>query len=690
MDITQRILIQHHQIRLPQSSGESDLDKQILATIMSNITYYGFALSIKALASLRHCRTTDVEVWWGQVEPVFKYFCGNNKSMGEFVVYKNFPGEVLAMDEFDYWARQILMYWGLPNEYFSQTPLPREPVNEKRNLKVLHQATEKSLDQIHLSLLQLPARWTDEQYEDVLYLYQNAPLADPLKYLIFKENMVKLMEYFLQQNLRVQVDSATDVLRLAVAMSDGDVSLRKPGKFKRFPRRQRKFLLSLLQTCGHLQEDVFRRVNLWKVFLHSLHPGDYRARYPGVCEAYDNLYNHKRPETFNSQLESWFKNKDNRAVALLQSRPGDFMRRLRHSLQLFGTDATQAFSAVLPKLSTSQLLKIQSYLEYVNLRMYRTIAPRGNWTKMQILPTDSLPELNPELVKPLLSDIAKQISENVREYVPMVNLCQNTKRIKLQDNDSELCPYGRGTVFPIPDHVNFIRTSSYWESGITSSNIWYDNGWNFFSSEWKSMGVCCWDHPQLGNAAVFSGDPTNTKDIKGRACQLIDLYLNELSAIGVRYALWSILCYSKISFNEAKEVYAALQWGDQPEKGNLFDPSRCQLSFPLAGENYSKYIALIDIKKHELTFMDANLYAKVSSAQQNSQRLQSIMPAFSEYLETRPSVFDLFKHLPQHEKGVPIVYSDSTLQCNGRKAYVFRPENKDNQFDPLDINEILR
>ncbi len=47
--------------------------------------------------------------------------------------------------------------------------------------------------------------------------------------------------------LSVNITTATDVLRLAAAMSDQDVSLRTDIKFKKFKRSERKLLLRNLK-----------------------------------------------------------------------------------------------------------------------------------------------------------------------------------------------------------------------------------------------------------------------------------------------------------------------------------------------------------------------------------------------------------------------------------------------------------
>ena len=46
------------------------------------------------------------------------------------------------------------------------------------------------------------------------------------------------------------IKTATDILRLATALSDGDVSLSTNTKFKSFKRIERRFLLSLLEKLS--------------------------------------------------------------------------------------------------------------------------------------------------------------------------------------------------------------------------------------------------------------------------------------------------------------------------------------------------------------------------------------------------------------------------------------------------------
>jgi hypothetical protein len=373
---------------------------------------------------------------------------------------------------------------------------------------------------------------------------------------------------------------------------------------------------------------------------------------------------------------------------ILKSRPGEFMRRLKKVVDVFGKKGAVAFLSVIDKLTIVQLLKVEKYIESVNVRKQRTVAPKGNWTKLQIL--EGGPTMPIRIKNLLLKSIRAEVAGRMKGLVGPVKLDDRASMIKLQTNGADLSPYGRGTSFPIPENVTFIRTASYWENR-TGGNTWFDNGWNFFDENWSSLGTCAWNNGQFGNkAAIFSGDPTNSKEMEGKACQMIDLYIDQLADTGVRYAVWNILCYSHIKFKDATDVFAALQWGEQAQTGKLFEPSRCQMAFSLDGDSLTKYIAYIDVKERKLVYMDANLRGNTQNASTNEKVLEEIMPAFVEYLDSIPSVHDLFKGVARKNGKINVVYDDANVELTkDEKAYVFKPVNEANSFTQINTSELL-
>lgn len=673
------ILLRHNYVSIP--NGDSSADVSSVATVLMNLSYYGYSLDTNAYKALLKLGQQELIVWWSTIETELKSITGEDRKIGDFVVYKNFPKEVLDKSEAEYWFAQILMYWGFPNEMFTEKVEPRENMNEQPKLTVLRKAGDNSLNDIFVSYLKQPARWKEHELKDVIFLSDYIPVK--LDKLSFKENMVALATRLMGTGKTINLTTATDVIRLAAGMSDGDISLRTKFKFRSFKRPERKFLLSLMENCPHLEGDFAMRPELWKRLIHQLHPGDYKKQYVNVCHAAHKLYKDDL-SSFNSSLEIALKEKDRKALELLSSRPGEFRRRLVHAIDLFGNDAVKAFLNVADNLTVAQLVSLRKFVETANARSHRVFPPKGNWTKVQLGEPRKIDKRH-------VTKISNAIGKIISERLPSVRLDDDVEMIALPSNDGEVSPYNRGTVFPIPDDVTFIRTASYWKITSQYHNIWYDNGWNFFDARWNSVGACCWNNPHFNdNAAIFSGDPTNSKEMQGRAAQLIDLYLDKLSNAGITYAVWSILGYSHKKFSGAEDVFAALQWGNSPQEGRLFEPSRCQLSFPLTGDSLTKYICVINIDERKMTYIDANLYGNVLSAGSNQSILEKNLPAFMEYVGSIPTVHDLFRNSVDDESDIHVLYSDKNVELSeDSTAYVFRPESEKNQYKVLDINSLL-
>ncbi len=696
------ILLSNLFLEVPLHSEKSvavDTDNRVLVgTLVSNLLSYGYIPSSDAMKALKNSTLENLTFLWNNLEPSLKEVTGANRNMEKFVVYKNFPKEVLEKSQAEYWIAQIYMYFGAPNDWFTQEPVARDALFEKVQLKVLQVAKGNALQTIYERLVKSPARWTNDQETFAKHLIVELKVSEiSADSFSFKENALNLINSVihnadLKTSVRCLMSNATDVLRLCAAMSEQDISLRGKITFKKFVRSERRLILGMLNNCKNLVDDMSSRPETFKHLLSVLHPNDYK--FENVNVAYDKLYRGDY-ETFNGKVEGMMQNKSLNisTMKMLASRPGEFVRRFHKLATLFGQDAVAPLKVIIPSLKTSQLLKLDSYVKSIGNRKTLIFAPNGNWTKAQFVKNEKAP-LHESVQRSVHQTITQEMATRLNAQFPHgVILDDRTADIKLQTNDQELAPYGRGTSFDIPANVKFIRSASYWESGDTYNNTWYDNGFNFFDASWKPLGTVCWNSTAtLGGAAAFSGDPTNSKDIKGRACQMIDLYLDKLANQGVRYVLWNILCYSKKSFSDATEVLATLQFGEHAEKGKLYEPSRAQMVFPLKGKNLTKYVAYMDLETRKLVYMDANLYGNVQSAQSNEALMSEKMPAFVEYLDSLPSVKDLFKHITVDvdSEAVPVLYDDSKadIQKNGL-AYVFKPVNESNVYEALDLSEIL-
>ncbi len=659
---------------------------QALGTIISNLSYYGFAPSSELLATLSSLTPQELTDFWLSNEAAFKNITGENREMDKFVVYKNFPKEVLDMNAAQYWLAQVAMYLGLPNKYVTQKETARPAFSDKVKYKVLAPAKADSIAKIEKSLFAMSTRWNDRQTQQAVFLIgmKLTPSVD-FALFSFKENAIMAVQEALKLNpgLKVVIPNATDVLRLGAGISGGDVALKEATKFK-FKRSERRMLINLLESSKNLLEDAGLRPELWKKFLHNLHPGDYTC--PTVQSTYDALYKNATT-TFNAKVEKLLTESDDKALNLLASRPGEFFRRFYQLYAKFDSRAITALESVAENFSNLQLVKLEKYVSTINNRSNSTYAPKGNWGKLQIV--ENKKSFKPDDIKAIKKVISNILAARLQVSFPQgVDLDPRLDVVKLPTNDQRLADYGRGTQFEIPENIKFFRSASFWAQP-GGGNTWFDNGWNFFDSNWASNGVLSWDKPNAFNgAAVFSGDPTNSKDLKGKGCQMIDLYIDKLLASGVRYCVWSVLAYSSIKFDDAVEVFGTLQMGEKPETGKLFEPSRAQMSFPLKGQGLVKYIAYVDLVTRRLVYMDASLKSRVSSASSNGTELSKVMPSFVEYLDSLPSIKDLLQHAPLGT--TPVLSTDSGYSIEkGSKAYVFKRENQANEFDSITLTDMI-
>jgi hypothetical protein len=673
---------------------------QALGTVLSNMASYGFAPSKAALTKIMDLSILELESFWGALQHQLDVVTGADRKMEDHVVYKNFPREVLDMEASEYWIKQILMYIGLPNVFFVQDEEDRAPIADEEkllsSLKVLDLIDESTFDNLYMSLQLSGASWRPEQITAMHEIISDdASISIDIGKFQHRDNGVTIAAYAIRHGLpnAIKTTSATDVLRIAADLSDAPNGIRTAPKFAKFSKSDRRMFTQLLEGCTDLENDFGLRREIWKRFLSRIHPGDFKS--VRVNAAYADLYDGSKGR-FNAKLEAGFKDSDPRVLELLKTEPGVFTRNLHRAYTHFGAPAFDAFKVVMGSLTNEQLLKLKCYLLTAKDRETFIARPAGKWSKLTILP-NAKTDIEPDHAFDLIDDISTLIADRVATVLPGgVNLDPALRDVKLITNDQELAPYGRGTVFDIPEEMTFIRSASFW-ANKSFGNTWFDNGWNFYAEDWAPVTSCTWDKPQFASldqsdaersalAAVFSGDPTNSKDLEGRGCQMIDLYIDELAKSGVRYAVWSVLCYSHICFSDAQEVLATLQWGKDAETGKLYEPARAQMVFPLKGKEMSKFVAYIDVVDRKLVYMDLDLNVSVSSANNNLERIADLMPAFVDYTKSLPSIWDLFSGATQGRTQVLRSDEDTAVEGFG---FVYDRRNETNEFTQIELAPLL-
>jgi hypothetical protein len=154
--------------------------------------------------------------------------------------------------------------------------------------------------------------------------------------------------------LDVPVKSVTDVLRIAVHMSGGDVSLpkvppasikmnrwsrvksqnphRESFKFKKFTRGERKKLLSLLEKTNCDPREFVLKDSRWIRLGEILHPGEYSKKFPKAFGLFNKIRN-ESVKSWYGEVDSAFKESFEYGVKKLSERPGEYVRKLDHLIR---------------------------------------------------------------------------------------------------------------------------------------------------------------------------------------------------------------------------------------------------------------------------------------------------------------------------------------------------------------------
>ncbi|MDK9789864.1 hypothetical protein [Vibrio sp. D431a] len=675
-----------------------------LMTVIQNFMYFGFMPSIESQKALSSLSLDELVAWWSDIEPVLDELKGSFATASDLIVYKNFPKEVLAMDEADYWLRQTLIYLGVAVEDLREEEESRAPLLKGEKFIVLQPATQDEPLNLLKKLLAQTSKWNLAQKAEAEFFYKSLPVEVDLSSVSFRENAMSLAMISHKAGGIPQFKNALDVIRFAASLSDLSIRVSASTRFPSFSRKERRMFLTQLDGCGDLHLAAANNQALFKRFISKLHPHEGKVTCPNVVDVHNKLYSGIGLKSKHAIFHSSLKNKDIGMLDDLQKSPVDFMRKLTSLYGQFGLLAFERFAVVLNELKTMHLLEIKAYIKTHNERLKTLAFPRASWATPQVNElSGGRPEFNRVHIAYLVTEIDKVLLSRLKAKFPEgVSVQEGLERLYLPTNDLDLAPYGRGTVFQLEENTNFIRTSTFWE--LDSGRGWFDNGWAFFDDNFNAVSAVDWDSfqsqslhagdkylkPSREVGGLFSGDVSLSES----GSQVIDLDLKKLESNGVRYAAWSVLCYSHIPFKDAKRVYAAMQLLDEHEEGSILEPSRCKFMFDMKSSSLSNIPCVVDIKKREVIYFDANYRLPVSGVLNAIPALEKLLEPTLEYIRTKPTLSDLFEVVGSGFDGLgstpaTIAMSDNDSALKNCRAFVFEHNNKESSFTRLTLQDLL-
>lgn len=186
-----------------------------------------------------------------------------------------------------------------------------------------------------------------------------------------RENRAMVNRARLDAGADLLLDTVTDVLRLACALSGGDVTLTEPTRFRSPSRRVRRALLAgldaVVAAAPAKLADVTAHREEWKRLGERLHAHEYQARWPHAADVFAVARGETAARSFDSRIEELLATGDvSEAVRLLTAAPGKLFRSLDRLLRACVTQDERdavvvAAEQVAPQVSGRVLLSVREH-----------------------------------------------------------------------------------------------------------------------------------------------------------------------------------------------------------------------------------------------------------------------------------------------------------------------------------------
>ncbi|WP_143392965.1 TerD family protein [Fimbriiglobus ruber] len=676
-----------------QGNGKQPSSSATVATFNRNLISLGFVCSQEVTGALAGLSEEALGSLYRQVVPILKQMTGVHRTFKP--MYPNFPKQVMEASDFELYLNAIAHYWmaaardmsqgqprlfgGRLTEGASSTPAPVDTLNvplqwlpeyevenreslpeEEIHLKVINLGNQDDFWKVFTRLVgsngslsesdKAIVQWfVDNQREDIpLFLPPAIPQKENLTFLVGS-----LLKHEIPTYLIPYLKTATDVLRVAVVMSDGDVSLATPGKFRRFKRTERRFLLDALEALPAVTEDMLRRPEVWKRFGRELRPGDYASRYQKTLKAFDVVRNNEAFETFNSKVEAGLIRKDVVTVIdLLKTRPGDFARRFDHLLRTSGEQANvavQGFMDVAHKVSTPVLLQVHAHFKNRDRDAdHRAFFPKGSVAKVQVIDETLSPLPSLELAggEPLDKFIARFVRNVlVMRFKPLPSLGKvyldealRTQNVPFAQRSASkaLRTLARGSRLTLPT-TDTLRFFVWWKEP-QGQRTDIDLAAVFFSADWKRLAdVAYYNLKDWGS--VHSGDITSAPV---GAAEFIDVHLPTLREKAVRYVSMVIYSFTQQAFKDLPECFAGWMARQKVQSGEIFEARTVQDKIDIAGDTTVNIPLFFDLQENQVVWSDIALKSRgpINNSGQAGENLVLMGKAITGLI--KPTLYDLF------------------------------------------------
>ncbi|MGW8762673.1 hypothetical protein ACWGN5_09250 [Streptomyces sp. NPDC055815] len=452
-------------------------------------------------------------------------------------------------------------------------------------LTVLHPAG--SLDEettaLYLSLAGSTTPLGDEHLSDLALLAAHGVDGPQPEAIPIREHRAVVNRARLEAGADLLLDTVTDVLRLACALSDGDVALREPTRFRALSRPVRRALLGGLDAvvagAPAKLADVAAHREAWKRLGERLHPYEY-PRWPGAAEVFAVARGERKAPSLASRVEELLGRGDvTGAAELLMSAPGMLLRALDRLLRAADgpkelDDVLAAFECAVPEVSGRVLLSVREHVQNRTgeARERRVFVNRlgAAWVT-----ADTRPPLPPAV----RARVCAVLDAETRRRLPapghlLVDPAVLDVALPLSGRATAagIGVLPRGSVSPVEGEL--LRFFTYWKQTAESTD--YDLSALVLDEDFATVTWLSYTALTAVEGA-HSGDVTDAPD---GASEFIDL---RLGAVRGSYIVPQVNLYSGEGFEQVEESFFGYMLRETEQRGRPFEPRTVRTKSDLRG-----------------------------------------------------------------------------------------------------------
>ena len=552
------------------------------------------------------------------------------------VFYENFPD--VPYDLFEQRLLAIAHYWTrgtfFPDD-LKMDPKIKKSININEDFKYTQLSFASEEEVISLIFDKLLMSKNTLPVDDMEYIKNVIPLVYERKYSPYlieclrnapnKEILATLVsiivkEFFPSSEMFKGIQlirkwHVTDVLRIATALCNGDVSLAENTKFK-LSKPIRKFLCGLLSETDLSFEDALVHKNKWVKLLHCLHVGEYSLKlHKWAMVVRENI----KVDTFNSFTEKMFKeleqhgdkNSLDSLVYHLSKRPAVLIRnisRIFASLNLDNnTDLSVLFKEIKKAILNSSvpnrvLYQLYSYLSTKNTDN-RVFFPKGMKTKFWV---DKKTLGFPSVLDQCSNEIQRYILDSLfirfsrleplgKVYVdPLLNKASLNNGLRNVTPGKKIV--SRGVKIPFKCD-NTLRMFMFWIGRDL------DLAASFMDEKFRKIGECSF-RQTVNKFSQHSGDVVSAP-LPG-ASEFIDIDIKKAREFGVRYVGMHIFVYTGDTFDQMEKCCVGWMEREYPKSNEIYDPKTVSQYIDLTGKSKTYTPVVFDLKEKTVCFVDIN------------------------------------------------------------------------------------